>query len=98
MGCVAIAVHLVYCIVIRSIEIHHHYWKCLVGFLCAADIVLVKLTSCTNFAGDQIVKSQASYHTDVCSERMDDRSHNFAGHGGLCELSLWVEIRAVSIR
>lgn len=62
----------------RSFELHRHYWKCLIEFICPVDIGIVQLTSSTHFADLHIVSSQVLYPTVVgLPQRMDDRSHGF---------------------
>lgn len=48
----------------RSPEIPHYYWIFLSAFSFLIDVVLVKLTSCTNFA-DHIVKYPTIYRAIV---------------------------------
>lgn len=84
--------------VFRSFEIHHRYWKRLVGIPCPLHIVLVNLTSFTNFADHDIVRFYALYHTDMfVARRVDGRSHDFHGYEGPAYLSMFVEIKVLDI-
>lgn len=65
VSCVLLSVQLVCPTVFRINEIDHHYLKCLVRFLCPVYIVLVKITSCTNFSVYHIVMSQVLYQAFV---------------------------------